>query len=182
MKPPTCRRRAATKSAGLSLLELIIALAILVGTSSLLLQLVDLGSRHSDRALQITDAQTVAHNLMAEMLAGLRPWDASETYQPVDSWSPWEYRLKLEPIGFGQLAAATLIVAPRTDMPVSLSGDAIAPVAVSPPVTAAGDSTATTLSQLDTEAIRPGSYRLTRWIRQASSSAASETDGDGSEY
>ena len=162
----------------MSLLELIIALAVLVGTASLLMQVVDLGSHHADRAQQITDAQTVAHNLMAEHLAGIRGWDATETYQPVDTWSPWEYQLRIAPIGFGDLASATLTVAPRANAPAPPTDGAL-PSVPSVPASTPAESPTAQLSQLDTESLRPGSYRLTRWIHKPSTDRREAMDLEG---
>lgn len=177
----TCRERTvAAPRRALTLLELIVALAVLVGTASLLMQLVDLGSHHAERAQQITDAQVAAHNLLSEFLVGIRPWETSETYLPIDTWSPWEYQLRLEPVGFGDLVSATLTVAPRADgpvMPMEGSMTAGAPATTPPP--AASSPTEQTLSTLDTDAIRPGSYRLTRWIHQPSSPAGQDQDAGG---
>jgi len=133
---------------GLSLLEIIVALAVLTGSAAILAQLVDLGSHHAERSAEITAAQTVAHNLLNELLAGVRPWEDSEAFQPVDIWSRWDYQLRLHPLGLGRLTAATITVVER---PQAAVGSTAAP--------------AEELAQLD-PILGRRTYRLTRWIRQ----------------
>ena len=49
---------------GLSLIEVIISLAILVGSAAALTQLVDVGRRHAERAVEVTDAQSICRNVL----------------------------------------------------------------------------------------------------------------------
>ncbi len=130
---------------GLSLLEIIVALAVLTGTAALLAQMVSLGVKHAECSREITEAQTVAHNLLNELLADLRPWDASASLQPVDAWSDWDYVLQVEPVGVGDLVAVTVTVARRTEEDAS---------STSSPVESSDQALVTS----------PRQYHLTRWV------------------
>jgi prepilin-type N-terminal cleavage/methylation domain-containing protein len=155
---------------GLSLLEVIVALAILAASAAILGQMLDLATRHMDRALEISDAQTVANNLMSDLLCGNLPLLGSETFQPVDAWSPWEYRVRVEPVGLGQLTALQVTVVKRAE---SATGSFDAPTDAPPatptslPVNAAGS---------DDFGGRPH-YHLTRWARRAPPSDPNSLEG-----
>ncbi len=84
------------KRTGLSLLEVIVALGVLVGSAAVLAQMIDLGARHALRARNISDAQRVAANVLHELLAGLRPLQ-EVTPQPLQFDSPWLYAIHLAP-------------------------------------------------------------------------------------
>ena len=131
---------------GLSLLEVIIALAVLTGTAAVLAQMVGLATRHAERARQITGAQTVAHNILHELLADLRPWETSNVFQPVDLWSPWDYQIRVDPVGVGDLVAVTVTVAERVESEATRAGDG---------------------STDPRRVTSPRHYRLTRWVRHA---------------
>jgi hypothetical protein len=138
----------AWRRAGLSLLEIIVALAVLTGSAAILAQMVDLGARHAERSRQISEAQTLAHNLLSELLADLRPWESTQAPQPVDLWSPWDYQLQIEPVGLGDLVAVTVTVVER----VEAGAPAAAPLEAPAP-----DPTVLTQRR---------HYRLTRWVRR----------------
>ena len=73
---------------GLSLIEVIIAIAILVGSAAAISQLIDLAQRNAIRALDVTDAQTVCQNILHEVMTGMRPLETTrmrvdrEDYRP----------------------------------------------------------------------------------------------------
>lgn len=141
---------------GLSLLEVIIAIGILAGSAALLSQMVDLGTRHIERAERITEAQALAHNLLNEMIVGTRPWQVLETPEPVDAWSAWDYRVSIDPVGLGELSRVTITVEERRDSP-----DAVSPNASAPNKPAI---------QRD-DVLSPGAFRLVRWVRGVNLSA-----------
>lgn len=130
------RPRRANCRRGLSLIEVIIAMGILVGTTAVLVQLIRIGERQANRAVDMTDAQTLCHNKMAELLAGLGPFSAVES-EPLGVDSPWDYSVKIEPVGFRQLYAITVIVTEHVAEPQTVSGE---------------------------EASNPRSFHLTRWV------------------
>ncbi len=123
------------------------ALAVLTGSAAILAQMVDLGARHAERATKISEAQEIAHNLMLEFVTGQRPWEPSETFQPVDLWSPWDYQMSVQPIGLGKLVSIRVTVVER-------QLDASGPVA-SPELTTAPVDSVDTRKR----------YHLVRWVR-----------------
>ena len=92
-----------------SLLEVMIALAILVGSAAVLSQLMNLGQRQALRAADITEAQTLCQNLLNELLAGTISWESTDS-QPIDPFSPWDYTVQIEPFGDGPLSSVTVTV------------------------------------------------------------------------
>jgi prepilin-type N-terminal cleavage/methylation domain-containing protein len=121
---------------GLSLLEVMIALALLVGSAAVLSQLMDLGQRQALRAADITEAQTLCQNLLNELLAGTISWESTES-QPIDPFSPWDYTIQIEPIGDGQLSSVTVIVTQHQEE---------------------------RFDESDPKAPAPPQYRLSRWV------------------
>jgi hypothetical protein len=134
------------------LLEIIVALAVLTGSAAILAQMIDLGARHAERSRQISEAQTLAHNLLNELLAEVRPWESTQAPQPVDLWRPWDYQLQIEPVGLGDLVAVTVTVVERVEADASASVPAPAQAEAPAP-----DQTVLT---------QPRQYRLTRWVRR----------------
>lgn len=119
-------------------MEVMIALAILVGSAAVLSQLIDKGRRHAMRATDVTEAQTIGNNVMSEILAGLRPLESSSA-QPVDPYLPWDFSIQIEPTEIDELAAVTVAVFKR-------------PLPGSRPV--------------ERDAAERRAYRLVRWVRQ----------------
>ena len=155
------RRFRSHRRAGLSLLELIVTLAILVGGSALLAQLINVGRRHSERAVEVTEAQTAAHNVLSEILAGIRPWEETVTPTPVDFWSPWNVAVTMQPVGLGDMTVVTVLITERPEM------DATGGAALMSQSTAAAANTfdSSIMNSRDLEA-RPA-FKLTRWIRRS---------------
>ena len=137
---------------GLSLLEIIVALAVLAGSAVVLSQMIDIGSRPAERAAQIAEAQTVAHNLLHELLIQERPLTTNETPEPIDLWSPYDYTVLVEPVGIGQLLSVTVEIYRRQDAtPEAMLEPLVQPV---------GERSG--VDQLD----RVADFRLTRWMRR----------------
>ena len=94
---------------GLTLLEVIIAMAILVATSAVLGQLIFLGEKQATKAQLVTEAQSLCHNRINEIMAGLVPLEPIENEAAaVDS--PWDVTVQLEPLTGNGLVAVTVIV------------------------------------------------------------------------
>jgi hypothetical protein len=106
---------------------------------------VNIGSRHAARATDVTEAETAAHNILNELLAGIRPWQSNMTAEPVDPFSSFDYRLSIEPVGLGNLVSVTVSI-------------------ISRPVEQIVDAARTTSASLGTEARER--FRLTRWVRR----------------
>ena len=91
-----------------------IALSILVGSAAVLSQLIDVGQRHAARATEISEAQSVCHNIMAELLAGIRVWEETRP-QAVDPFLPWDFTVQIDPLEIGDLVAVTVTVTEQQD-------------------------------------------------------------------
>lgn len=156
------------------MLELIVTLAILVGGSALLAQLVNVGRRHSERAVEVTQAHTAAHNVMAEILAGIRPWTPTVTPAPIDFWSPWNVTITMEPVGLGDMTVVTVSITERPDMEAT-GGAAL--MSDSTAATAAANPIGSPLLDSRNLDARPA-YKLTRWVRRAPPQDDSANDLD----
>ncbi|MDG2380609.1 MAG: prepilin-type N-terminal cleavage/methylation domain-containing protein [Pirellulaceae bacterium] len=126
---------------GLSLIEVMIAMTILVGSAAVLSQLIDVGQRHATRAVEISEAQAICQNLMVEILAGTRVWEESRP-QAVDPFVPWDFSVQIEPLEIGDLVAVTVTVTEQQDL-FQL-----------PPQTGSPTS------------VNSREYRLVRWVRR----------------
>ena len=103
---------------GLSLIEVIIAMGILVGTTAILAQLISVGEKQASKAVEMTEAQTICHNKMAELMSGLSPLTAVKD-EPAAIDSPWYYSVQIEPVGFGDLYSLTVSVASQRNASAS---------------------------------------------------------------
>ena len=101
--------RTTRKRRGLSLIEVIIAMGILVGTTAVLAQLIHVGEKQATRSIDMSEAQTLCHNKMAELMSGLSMLVPIEN-EPVSVDSPWDYSVRIEPVGLGDLHSLTVII------------------------------------------------------------------------
>ena len=153
------------RTRGLSLLEIIVALAVLAGSAVILAQMVDLGARHADRARTITDAQTAAHNLMAELELGNRPV-VNTPAEPLDAWSPWDVSIQVAPVGIGKLRSVTVSVFPGSRQPLALANSGRLDLSTE----GGSGKVLQDTHQPNQSALRdrsldaPPTYRLTRWL------------------
>ncbi|MFP6619229.1 MAG: prepilin-type N-terminal cleavage/methylation domain-containing protein [Pirellulaceae bacterium] len=75
MTPVTCHHRATISSSvrsGLTLLEVMIALAILGTSLAALGELIRIGADAADRAVELTEAQFICDSVLAEIKSGVR--------------------------------------------------------------------------------------------------------------
>ncbi len=84
------RRRAARRRRGLSLLEVILAIAILAGCIAAIGQLVSLGSRQAEESRDLTKAQLLCESKIAEVAAGAVPAEAASS-APFEHDTNWLY-------------------------------------------------------------------------------------------
>jgi hypothetical protein len=97
---------------GLTLLEVILGLAIFVGSLAVLTKLVELGVRGSQFAQLHTRAVIMAESKMAEIVAGLVPLDASGgTFEEDAAWQ-WQSAVSDGPVA--GLAWVSITVGPST--------------------------------------------------------------------
>lgn len=139
----------------LTLMEVIIALAVLAGCAAVLSQLVDLGQRNATRAIETTEAAVACENVMQELLAGIRPWETTAR-EPVDRFSSFDCEIEIVPLEQSSLEAATVSVF-VTDAPVEALAESAAPVRAE----------ATTTMPADEYPV----YRLVRWVFRPVSSS-----------
>ncbi len=112
----SCRRR------GLSLIEVIIAMGILVGTTAILAQLISIGEKQATKSVEMTEAQNICHNKMAELMSGLSPLTAIKD-EPAAIDSPWNYSVQIEPVGFRDLYSLTVSVSQQHNALADSAGD-----------------------------------------------------------
>ena len=97
---------------GLSLLEVLLALAILGGAVAAVGELMRVGARSAEQARDLTTAQILSETVMAEITAGLLPAQAvSEA--PVDDpqyYSDWSYSIVVEQVDQDGLLALWVTV------------------------------------------------------------------------
>lgn len=83
--------------AGFSLLEVLLATAILMGSAVVLFQLAALGRGHIESAEELTTAQRIAESRLNEMLAGVTPIEAVEA-QPAEEDSDYTLNVQVDPV------------------------------------------------------------------------------------
>lgn len=108
----TSRSRLGRLRLGLSLLEVILAIAILGGSLAVIGELVRLGTQHASEASQITTAQLMCESLLAEIASGARPFQSQQQVplDPLDPEQAWVYSLDIQPVDGGELLAVSAAV------------------------------------------------------------------------
>jgi type II secretion system protein I len=104
---------------GFSLLEIILALAILCGAIATLGELSRLGMRQAERARDLTQAQLLCESKLNEIVAGLTPLEAQDGV-PFESTedqaeSEWLYSIEVASVAEDGLAQVRVTV--TKDMP-----------------------------------------------------------------
>jgi len=93
----------------MSLMEVVIATAILFGSLVVLSQLAFLGRRHLDRAEDAAVASRLCQNKLNELIVGIESLeDVGE--QPLEENPGWKYTVNIEPLGTPNLAAVRVTV------------------------------------------------------------------------
>ena len=92
-----------------SLLEVVLALAILVGALAVLGELVSLGTRNAQRARDLTQAQLLCESKLAEITSGISP--AEPVQRATFEYDPeWLYSIEFEQAGQEGLVAVRVTV------------------------------------------------------------------------
>ena len=97
---------------GLSLLEVLLALAILGGALAAIGELMRSGSRAAEQSRDLTTAQLLSETVMSEITAGLLPVQATNA-TPVDDpqhAQDWSYSIQIEQIDQEGLIAVWVTV------------------------------------------------------------------------
>jgi|GEM_PF-2140897 type II secretory pathway pseudopilin PulG len=82
---------------GLSLIEMLVAAAILLASVALLSQLADVGTRHARQAESLANAQRICQNILNEILAGAAPLEPVEDMPLLDE-PGWSCSVAFEPL------------------------------------------------------------------------------------
>ena len=116
------RNRSAARR-GLSLLEVMLAIAILGGAIVVIGELMRIGSRCAQAARELTTAQLLCESTLAEITAGVVEAQPVAR-QPCESDSEWLYTVDVEQLDQGGLLAVTVTVEqdlPERKRPLSFS-------------------------------------------------------------
>lgn len=121
---PTGRRRSRRlgqpRRLGLSLLEVMLALAILGGAVAVIGELTRSAARDAEEARALTTAQLLCEAKINELVAGLLPAQAVfdvpiEGLETIDSPGAWSYSILVEPVGQSGLLSVSVTVAQTAD-------------------------------------------------------------------
>jgi len=109
-------KTARTRHKGFSLLEVILALAILTGAITVLGELARLGLLNARTARDTAQAQLLCESKLAELTAGLTPVESVSDVpfeEPVgDGMVEWLYSIDVQPTEIEGMSAVTVTVGP----------------------------------------------------------------------
>lgn len=105
--PRLCSRRA-----GLSLLEVMLALAILGGALAAIGELMRIGARNAEMARDLTTAQLLCESTMAEIQLGFLPMQSAGPIEVTDVQyqQEWLYSILIEPLDQEGLTAVSVLI------------------------------------------------------------------------
>lgn len=103
------RRRA------MSLLEVILAIAILAGTLAILGEIIRAGARAGRSTTQLSAAQLICESLMVEQTSGMVAPESTEGEQIDDNGDAWQYSIQVEQAGQEGLLSVTISVQEQLD-------------------------------------------------------------------
>ena len=89
---------------GFSLLEVLLATSILIGSAIVLLELVTIGNRHASSARDLAKSQLICQTKLNEILARISPLEAVRP-TAVEEDAKWVYWIELRPIEQSELVA-----------------------------------------------------------------------------
>ena len=97
--------------AGFSLLEIVLALAILAGALAALGEVMRLGDQNANLARDESQAEMLAESVMAELACGARaPTNVNEAAFDLAFEPPWVYSIAIEPTDYQELVAVRVSV------------------------------------------------------------------------
>ncbi len=107
---------------GFTLFEVILALAIVGGAMAVISQVVWSGMENARMTQDLVRAELLAENLMAELLAGIRPMESSEDspFEEEDGLEDpeaWVYSVDVAPLESEEMMAVSITVRANTDQP-----------------------------------------------------------------
>ncbi|MEX2309554.1 MAG: prepilin-type N-terminal cleavage/methylation domain-containing protein [Pirellulales bacterium] len=96
---------------GFTLLEIILALAILAGSLAALGEVMRLADQNAAMTRDETQAQMIATSIMDELVSGARALTATSPAQFDPDWDPqWLFSVALEEAGYVELVAVRVVV------------------------------------------------------------------------
>ena len=98
------------RNAGFSLIEVLLALAILLACLIVLAQLAAVGRQHAEDAEQLTAAQLFCRTKLNEIVAGVEPL-ASRGRSPIEQLPGWSYEVTIQPLDREDLVSVQVTVA-----------------------------------------------------------------------
>jgi type II secretion system protein I len=110
------RSNSANSRCGFTLLEVIIATAVLLGSITVLFQLISIGQRSSTQGQFRSDAVLIAETKMNEAVAGVIELN-STTEEDVADYPGWLWSMTVDDTGLDGLLQVTIIV--RRDAPTT---------------------------------------------------------------
>lgn len=90
--------RARRRQTGLTLVEVLLAMAIMAMVLAALKQLQDSGSRAALNASLVAEASVLCQSEMDSWLAGSKPSTSRDNIQPITGTDQWSRRITLQPI------------------------------------------------------------------------------------
>jgi type II secretion system protein I len=100
-----------TRSTGFTLLEIILALAILAGSLAALGEVMRLADKNATMTRDETQAHILADSIMDELVAGARELTAVNRAAFDPNWDPqWMYSIAWEQTAFEELVAVRILV------------------------------------------------------------------------
>lgn len=98
-----------TRKSGFTLLEVIFAIALLVGALAIIGQFVHSGVRSAGEAEALTIAQLLCESTLAQAVAGAIPLEPASGV-PIETMPDWEYTLQIDSVDAAGLLALEVIV------------------------------------------------------------------------
>jgi type II secretion system protein I len=99
---------------GFSLLEVVLALAILAGAFAALGEVIRLANRNAEQARDETQAELLADSVMAELMSGARLLGNETAAFDLAAEPPWVYSIVVEPTEYVELVAVRVRVTQDT--------------------------------------------------------------------
>ncbi len=109
MTLPKCQQRR-----GLSLLEVILAIAILAGAMVMIGDLLRIAGRHATAASELTRAQLHCQSVISEIAAGILPPESVQEI-PMETDANWSYSIDVQTLPIEGLLAVQVTVAQNID-------------------------------------------------------------------
>ena len=110
------------RRAGFSLLEVLVATAILMGSAAVLFQLAGVGTRHATGAQKLADAQWSCQAKLGEILAGVIPIEQVKD-RPLANKPGWVYSVEVEPVDEPDMPAEMALLRVTVAEDVGLDDD-----------------------------------------------------------